>query len=269
MVTPMQLHAIPAFADNYLWTLVEGRSAVVVDPGDAAPVARFLDDRKLTLAAVLVTHHHPDHIGGLAALLARGDVPVYGPAAEAGRIRLLSHPLDHGDAVEVLGRRFEVLAVPGHTLGHIAYYCAESGDDGAPGLLLCGDTLFSAGCGRLFEGTPEQMHASLALLAALPPQTRVYCTHEYTLANLAFAQAVEPDSGDIAAHIAQVRAWRAENRPSLPSTLALERRINPFLRTGEPGVRRAAEAWAGPEALSTEVAVFTALRRWKDGFRAA
>lgn len=269
MVTPMQLHAIPAFTDNYLWTLVEGDAAVVVDPGDAAPVGRFLDEHKLTLTAILVTHHHPDHVGGLAPLLARGDVPVYGPAAEASRIRLLNHPLDDGDAIEIFGRRFEVMSVPGHTLGHIAYYCAGTTGNEEPGILLCGDTLFSAGCGRLFEGSPEQMHASLGRLAALPPQTRVYCTHEYTLANLAFAQAVEPQNRDIAAHIDQVRSWRAAGRPSLPSSLALEHRINPFLRAREPAVRRAAESWAGAPALPTEGAVFAALRRWKDGFRAA
>ena len=269
MVTPMQLHAIPAFTDNYLWTLVEGDSAVVVDPGDAAPLLRFLDDRKLTLTAILVTHHHPDHIGGLAPLLGRGDVPVYGPAAESGRIRLLSHALDDGDTVEVLGRRFEVIAVPGHTLGHIAYYCAGTPANDEPGILLCGDTLFSAGCGRLFEGTPEQMHASLTRLAALPPQTQVYCTHEYTLANLAFARAVEPENADIAAHIDQVRAWRAVERPSLPSTLALEHRINPFLRTGEAQVRRAVRERGAQETALSDVTVFAALRRWKDDFRAA
>lgn len=269
MVTPMQVHAIPAFTDNYLWTLVEGDSAVVVDPGDAAPVVRFFDERKLTLAAILVTHHHPDHVGGLAPLLRRGDVPVYGPAAESNRIRLLTHTLDDGDAVEVLGRRFEVMSVPGHTLGHIAYYCAGTAGDGEPGILLCGDTLFSAGCGRLFEGTPEQMHASLTRLAALPPQTQVYCTHEYTLANLAFAQAVEPGNADVAAHIARVRTWRAAERPSLPSTLALEHRINPFLRTGEPQVRRAVREQGAQDTAPTDAAVFAALRRWKDDFRAA
>lgn len=269
MVTPMQVHAIPAFTDNYLWTLVEGDSAVVVDPGDAAPVARFLDERRLTLAAILVTHHHPDHVGGLAPLLRRGDVPVYGPAAESSRIRLLSHALDDGDAVEVHGRRFEVMSVPGHTLGHIAYYCAGTTGNEEPGILLCGDTLFSAGCGRLFEGTPEQMHTSLTRLAALPLQTQVYCTHEYTLANLAFAQAVEPENGDVAAHVAQVRAWRAAGRPSLPSTLALEHRINPFLRIREPQVRHAVRERGEPETVASDVAVFAALRRWKDSFRAA
>lgn len=267
MVTPMQVHAIPAFTDNYLWTLVEGSRAVVVDPGDAAPVEQFLDDRGLRLDAILITHHHPDHIGGLPRLLSRHAVPVYGPTAEAPTIRHLSTQLNDGDRIEVLGRSFEVISVPGHTLGHIAYYSPPA-PPAETGLLLCGDTLFSAGCGRLFEGTPEQMHASLARLAALPDATQVYCTHEYTLANLAFAQAVEPGNADIAAHVQQVRELRAQNRPSLPSTLALERRINPFLRSAEPPVRAAATTWSG-SAPADDVGVFAALRRWKDGFRAA
>lgn len=264
MVPPMQLHAIPAFTDNYLWTLVADGQAVVVDPGDAAPVSRFLAEQNLTLTAILITHHHPDHIGGLGALLRERSVPVYGPRAEAEKIRLLSHPLDDGDAVEVFGRRFEIFALPGHTLGHIAYFSAATATQ--PGVLLCGDTLFSAGCGRLFEGTPGQMHESLARLATLPDDTQVYCTHEYTLSNLAFAAAVEPENSDVRNHTEHVRQIRANGHPSLPSTLALERRINPFLRADVATVRRATEQWGG-SPLKDETEVFAALRRWKDVFK--
>lgn len=252
------LSAIPAFTDNYLWLLSRDGDAVIVDPGDAAPVQRALDERGLRLRAILVTHWHPDHIGGIPALRARHDVPVYGPRAEAAKIRTLTQPLDDGDRVALPGLDLQVLAVPGHTLGHIAYY--------APGLLLCGDTLFSAGCGRLFEGTPAQMHASLTRLAALPPETPAYCTHEYTEANLAFALAVEPDNLALRDHASAVRVLRARGEPSLPTTLALERAINPFLRCDIAAVRNAAAAQAG-QSLHDEAAVFAALRRWKDGFR--
>ncbi|PXV71539.1 hydroxyacylglutathione hydrolase [Sinimarinibacterium flocculans] len=262
MLTPMHLHAIPAFVDNYLWTLVDGERAVVVDPGDAAPVQAFLEHEGLRLEAILVTHHHPDHVGGISALLERWPVPVYGPQAELPRIPQLTQTLADGDTVEVLNTQFSVIAVPGHTLGHIAYHAV------ARGFLLCGDTLFSAGCGRLFEGTPEQMHASLQRLAALPDDTLVYCTHEYTLSNLAFAAAVEPHNGDIQAHLQHVRALRDAGRPSLPTTLRLERTINPFLRAGVPQIRAAADEKAGT-ALGSEAEVFGVLRRWKDGFRAA
>ncbi|HEY1076425.1 MAG TPA: hydroxyacylglutathione hydrolase [Fontimonas sp.] len=261
----MQLQAIPIFTDNYVWVLTEGSDAVVVDPGDAAPVAGFLQDRALNLAAILVTHHHPDHIAGIPALLASRPVPVYGPADEAGKIKLLSHPLHDGDIVDVLGQRLQVLAVPGHTLGHIAYVQLDP-PAGSAGFVLCGDTLFSAGCGRLFEGTPAQMHASLQRLNALPADSRLYCTHEYTLSNLAFAQAVEPHNADIRTHIDTVRQLRAEGRASVPTELALERRINPFLRGAVPEVRAAAEVWAGQD-LPDESAIFATLRKWKDGYR--
>lgn len=254
LITP-----IPAFTDNYFWLLERAGRAVVVDPGDAAPVLLTLQARRLQLAAILVTHHHFDHIGGLAALRQFVEVPVYGPAAEAREIPGLTQLLKEGDRVEVLGTEFAVWEVPGHTLGHIAYV--------ADGFVLCGDTLFSAGCGRLFEGTPQQMHRSLARLAALPPGTRVYCTHEYTLANLAFAAAVEPDSPVVREEQARVRELRALDRPSLPSTIGHERRINPFLRAADPHVAARVQQHAG-QALAGELEVFAALRRWKDGFRA-
>lgn len=265
MVAPMQLHAIPIFSDNYVWVLQRDATVAVVDPGDAAPVIDYLRANALELNAILITHHHPDHIAGIAGLLKHAAVPVYGPAAEARTIPTLTHPLHEGEAIEVLGGDFEVLAIPGHTLGHIAYAHIPPDAGGTP-FVLCGDTLFSAGCGRLFEGTPAQMLGSLRKLDALPAPTRMYCTHEYTLSNLAFALAVEPDNPDIRRHVGQVRALRAENRASVPTTLALERRINPFLRTREASVRAAATAWSGQD-LPDETAVFAALRKWKDGFR--
>lgn len=254
----LDVHAIPAFTDNYLWLLSKGGDAVIVDPGDAAPVQKLLAERGLKLTAILVTHWHPDHIGGISKLLEHNKVPVYGPRAEFQRIPQLTNPLDDGDQVIALGVSFHVMAVPGHTLGHIAYYANEQ--------LFCGDTLFSAGCGRLFEGTPEQMHASLRRLAALPSQTKVYCTHEYTLANLAFALAVEPRNKDLGLRLQEVRKLRGENMPSLPTTLAMELATNPFLRTSTPDVVEAAQAHSNQISSSPEQ-IFAALRRWKDDFK--
>lgn len=256
----MQIIPIPAFQDNYLWTLVEGSRAVVVDPGDAAPVLQELRSRNLQLEAIVITHWHPDHIGGIAELCRQfNGIPVHGPAAEEKKIPGLTQLVKEGDRVNLLGTEFQVIAVPGHTLGHIVYY--------APGILLCGDTLFSAGCGRLFEGTPSQMHSSLSRLAALPPETLVFCTHEYTLSNLAFARAVEPDNGAVANQLMRVRALRGNREPSLPTTLALEKQINPFLRTAVPAVIQSARQWSGGQ-LPDSIAVFTALRSWKDQFKA-
>lgn len=264
MSDTITVHALPAFTDNYVWALACADQAVVVDPGDAAPVLAFLEQQHLRLQAIVITHHHADHIGGIAALRERWPVPVYGPRAERQRIAALTELLDEGDTLDLFGERYAVMAVPGHTLGHIAYYAAAA-EDGA-GRLFCGDTLFSSGCGRLFEGTPAQMHASLQRFAALPASTRVYCTHEYTLANLAFAQAVEPDNAEVQARLAEVRQLRATDRPSLPSTIAAELRFNPFLRTGVAAVRAAARGFAGA-APGDAAEVFATLRRWKDGFR--
>jgi hydroxyacylglutathione hydrolase len=258
---PLAITPIPAFTDNYIWLLESGRSAVVVDPGDAKAVERALQDRGLELRAVLVTHHHMDHIGGLPELHRRFGVPVYGPAAEADHIPGLTHRLEAGERItpEGLEREFQVIPVPGHTRGHIAFYTS--------GFVLCGDTLFSAGCGRLFEGTPQQMHASLSKLSALPDDTAVYCTHEYTLANLAFARTIEPGNSDVQAEIVRAREQRRQKRPTLPSSIDREHRINPFLRCHVPEVVEAAERHAGTP-LGSATAVFATLRRWKDGFRA-
>jgi hydroxyacylglutathione hydrolase len=256
----MNLAALPAFADNYIWMLHDGARALVVDPGDAAPVHAALDAMSLQLAGILVTHHHADHVGGVDALRSRLQGPVFAPAGE-----LTPEPhtaVAEGDEVELLGQRFRVLEVPGHTAGHIAYL--QLGDDKTP-LLFCGDTLFSAGCGRLFEGTPAQMFHSLSRLADLPGGTRVCCTHEYTLSNLRFAAAVEPGNAARQAYQARCEAERAAGRPTLPSRIALEREVNPFLRCAEPAVVEAAVHRGAADRSGTEV--FAALRRWKDQFR--
>lgn len=256
----MNLVALPAFADNYVWMLHDGREALVVDPGDAAPVADALDAQGLALTGILVTHHHADHVGGLRELLPRLQGPVHGPANEPMPVDVLPHAA--GDRLQWQGISFGVLDVPGHTRGHIAYFA-----EAAPGgpLLFCGDTLFSAGCGRLFEGTPAQMHDSLSRLATLPGATRVCCAHEYTLANLRFAHAAEPANTDVSQHIAHCQALRDAGRPTLPSSIALERRINPFLRCAEPALADAARAHG---AMSDDPAeVFAALREWKNHYR--
>ena len=238
-----------------------GHHVAVVDPGDAAPVLAWLDENDVVLSAILATHHHADHVGGIRALRARYDVPVFGPAGES--IPERTHALGEGDRIDVPGvdLSLSVLDIPGHTAGHIAYY--RSGDDP---VLFCGDTLFAAGCGRLFEGTPAQMWSSLSKLAALAVATRVFCGHEYTLANLRFAAAVEPANDDIRARAVRERDKRAQDVPTLPSTIGAERATNPFLRASLPEVSAAAAARAG-RPLGDVVAVFAALREWKNGFQ--
>jgi hydroxyacylglutathione hydrolase len=255
-VTPVR-----AFSDNYIWVIqgmVSPGSVAVVDPGDASPVLAHLEKAGQELAAILVTHHHRDHCGGVTDLKARYDVPVIGPAAED--IPLRTQAVHGGDHVTVdgLGLEFDVLDIPGHTRGHIAFY--------GHGALFCGDTLFSAGCGRLFEGTPAQMSRSLTALRNLPPETRVYCGHEYTSSNLRFALAVEPGNARTRRYADESRVTLAAGRPTLPSTLALEIEVNPFLRCDSETVRLAASHHAG-RAVEDPVEVFATIRRWKDEFR--
>lgn len=250
---------VPAFNDNYLWLIHDGEHAAVVDPGDAAPILAALKANHLSLTAILTTHHHADHVGGVAALLQSFDVPVYGPARD--RIPTVTRPLQQDDIVTLEQPKigFRVVDVPGHTLGHIAYYAQEQG------WLFCGDTLFAGGCGRMFEGTPTQMLGSLDKLAALPDNTKVYCAHEYTLSNLRFAQAAEPHNTAIAARLQDEQAKRDRHLPTVPSSIGLEKKTNPFLRTREPAI---AEQLRHENKLrdANPVAVFAALREWKNNF---
>jgi hydroxyacylglutathione hydrolase len=253
----MHLQPLPALTDNYIWTLADDHGrGLVVDPGDAAPVLRATDEGLIPVA-VLLTHHHADHIAGTAALLGRWpDLPVHAPVDE--RIELPCHRVAEGDRVSVLEWSFDVLEIPGHTRSHIAYV--------GQGHLFCGDTLFSLGCGRMFEGTPAQMLASLDKLAALPPATRVCCGHEYTLANAAFARVVDPENPALRQRTEDATAMHDTGRPTLPSTLADELAANPFLRVDDPTVGSAVARHEGAIA-GDRVDTFAALRRWKDGFR--
>ncbi|WPC68302.1 hydroxyacylglutathione hydrolase [Rhodoferax ferrireducens] len=255
----MQLIPLPAFTDNYIWMVHDERHALVVDPGDAQPVLEALQQLGLQLETILVTHHHPDHTGGVAALRAATGAQVFGPAREPMPEPLIR--LTGDQQLQALGLNFQVIDVPGHTAGHIAYFCADV--DGAP-LLFCGDTLFSAGCGRVFEGSPAQMLASLDTLAALPDATRVCCAHEYTLSNLKFACAVEPVNQALTDYTVKAEALRSQQQPTLPSSILLERQINPFLRTRQATVTQAVQAFDA--SARDEVSIFAALRQWKNQF---
>ncbi|TFW07630.1 hydroxyacylglutathione hydrolase [Oxalobacteraceae bacterium OM1] len=252
--------AVPAFQDNYLWLIHDGRHAAVVDPGDASPIVAALEAHQLSLAAILLTHHHADHVGGVPDLLQRYTVPVFGPRHEG--IPQVTQALGEGDRITVpqLGLELDVIDVPGHTRGHIAYYAATQR------WVFCGDTLFAGGCGRLFEGTPEQMLASLSKLAALPDETQVFCAHEYTLSNLRFAREVDPQNDVLLTRIEAEQAKRDHNVPTVPSTIGVEKKTNPFLRSKEPAI---ADLLMQRGHLSSRepIAVFTALRHWKNSYR--
>lgn len=254
----LNIRPIPAFDDNYIWLLQQDErpQVAVVDPGDEIPVLELLRGAGLELVAIMLTHKHGDHTGGVEELLqAWPSAVVYGPAGEP--IKTITRPASGGDriALDGLEVEFEVMDVPGHTEGHLAYYGA--------GVLFCGDTMFAAGCGRVFSGTHEQLHHSLQKIASLPATTKIYCAHEYTMANLGFAKWVEPDSAAVQARIDQASALRARGEPTLPSLLQEELDTNPFLRVGEPNVIAAAESYAGRE-LIPGAEVFTAIRNWKD-----
>jgi len=258
----MVLH-VPAFEDNYIWLIVgeapdaANRRCIIVDPGDADPVLEGLKIHALDPVAIFCTHRHGDHVGGVRELASKYNVAVYGPPAES--IAGVTHKVSGGERIEIDGfPSFEVLPTPGHTAGHISYYGGNS--------LFCGDTLFSCGCGRIFDGTAGQLHQSLRAIAKLPPTTRIYCAHEYTLANLRFALTVEPDNRDTRLYQELCLQKRQQQLPTLPSLMKQELKINPFLRTAEPAVQQAAEQHAA-RVLSTEEAVFVTLRQWKDGFR--
>ncbi|WP_230427663.1 hydroxyacylglutathione hydrolase [Undibacterium luofuense] len=256
----LSIWGLPAFDDNYLWIVHNGKDAMAIDPGDAAVVSKALQEHGLQLRAILATHKHADHTGGIGRLLADFPVPVYG--SQTDQIPSLTHPVSDGERITIpeLHLTLEVIAVPGHTLGHVAYYAASEQ------ALFSGDTLFAGGCGRLFEGSAAQMRASLNKLAALPANTRVYCAHEYTLSNLRFAVAAEPDNPQVAARLQHVQSLRAEQKPSIPSLLADELATNPFLRSDRHGIVATLRRECGLPEHADADASFATLREWKNRF---
>lgn len=254
---PIIVHTIPAFTDNYIWLFHQQGSsdAYVVDPGDAHPVLEALEGLGLTLKGILITHHHNDHVGGIEQLLTQYTVPVYGPKG----ITQATEIVVDGDKLDIAGTEFNVIEIPGHTLDHIAYYAANEP------LVFLGDTIFANGCGRLFEGSPEQMWQSLSRLSSLPPETKLYCAHEYTEANTRFALAVEPGNSNLQQRAQDIAKTRAENKPTIPSTLAMELATNPFMRSNQESIKEAAEKYGQCKA-SSEVETFALIRQWKDSF---
>lgn len=257
MMSDITIVPIPILKDNYVWMGIQGKHVYLIDPGESSPIISYLKDHHLTLTAIFLTHHHWDHTNGVVKLLAQFPVPVYGSILNSNE--LITHPIDDNDIVHFHEKfaDFKVLSIPGHTLDHVAFLSED--------ILFCGDTLFAAGCGRMFEGTPDMLYASLQKLAALPTTTRIYCAHEYTLNNLSFAKAVEPNNVDIDKRIEHTQHLRDQQLPSLPSCIEDEKRTNPFLRCHIKAVINSAEQFAG-QVLENAVQVFKTLREWKNTF---
>ena len=264
--TSIQITPIPAFRDNYIWVLHNLRHAVLVDPGDAKPCIAFMEQHGLTLSAILNTHHHHDHTGGNQELAARYQPSIYGPHQEI--IPCLTHPVQDGDRIALpeLCLELSVLATPGHTLGHVVYHATNhSTNNCSANLLFCGDTLFSCGCGRLFEGSPANMLSSLERISQLPHNTEIYCAHEYTLSNMSFAKKIEPENAELSKQAQIALAKRQAGLPTLPSTIVMEKAINPFLRCHVPDLIQTVESWLG-RPPHDKLEVFTELRKAKDHF---
>ena len=251
------IHAIPAFKDNYIWLMhsKDTNSTYIVDPGDAEPVIEMLDLLKFSLDGILITHHHPDHTGGIDELLKHYSIPVFGTQ----RIEQATNIVRDKDIISLSGHEFEVISIPGHTRDHLAYYSAKDS------ILFSGDTLFSGGCGRLFEGTPQQMHASLSKLSTLPPSTKIYCGHEYTENNIGFALNVDAKNESLKKYAEKVQILRMQNKPSLPSTIGLELEINPFLRADNKDIQEAVKSFTKKSHLNVSQ-TFAAIRKWKDTY---
>jgi len=256
------IHPIPAFNDNYIWILTDKDSshAWVVDPGDAKPVMQYLETHQLNLAGILITHHHPDHTGGVAKLKKQYGCHVAGPAH---LIKLVDQGLVDGDSIKIFTKSFKVIATPGHTLDHLCYFANDEKD--SP-ILFSGDTLFRGGCGRLFEGSPLQMHESLQKLSKLPKETLVYCTHEYTVANYSFALSLEENNKDLQKYDQECRDLRAQNRPTIPTKISIEQEVNPFLRSHIEQVSISAAKQLDQEVASSIEEKFAQIRRAKDSF---